>query len=165
MFMRTLTCPFFNLLTGSSSFSFTKLILTEERVENGIRSRKILVAASSSVVKKTFNNKKETNVVYSQKGRGKNDCNQSVAVVLISNPAPVQQQQQGNQRRSDILKRKFTKINMSLSQEFQHFLKGELITLQDPPQNPNTSSPKYNPNAKCAYHSNSQGTTPITVGP
>ena len=31
------------------------------------------------------------------------------------------------------------------------------MTLQDPPSNPNTSSPKYNPNAKCAYHSNSPG--------
>src|ERR1051325_2401996 len=30
-------------------------------------------------------------------------------------------------------------------------------TLRDPPQNINTSSPRYNPNAKCAYHSNSPG--------
>src|ERR1043165_5519034 len=36
-------------------------------------------------------------------------------------------------------------------------LKAELITLRDPPQNINTSSPRYNPNAKCAYHSNSPG--------
>ena len=34
-------------------------------------------------------------------------------------------------------------------------LKAELITLKDPPQNPNTSSPSYNPSARCAYHSNS----------
>ena len=64
MFMGTLTGPFFNLLIGSSSSTFTELILTGERVESGIRSRKILVVASSSVVNKTFNNKKETNVVY-----------------------------------------------------------------------------------------------------
>ena len=31
------------------------------------------------------------------------------------------------------------------------------MTLRDPPSNPNVSSPKYNPNAKCAYHSNSPG--------
>ena len=31
------------------------------------------------------------------------------------------------------------------------------MTLRDPPSNPNISSPKYNPNAKCAYHSNSPG--------
>ena len=36
-------------------------------------------------------------------------------------------------------------------------LKAELITLKDLPQNPNTSSPCYNPNARCAYHSNSLG--------
>ena len=44
---------------------------------------------------------------------------------------------------------------MPLSQALQHLLKAELITLRDPPQNPDTSSPYYNPNVKCAYHSNS----------
>ena len=33
----------------------------------------------------------------------------------------------------------------------------ELITLKDPLQNPNTASPRYNPNVRCAYHSNSLG--------
>src|ERR1051325_7901807 len=46
---------------------------------------------------------------------------------------------------------------MSLSQALQHMLKAELITLRDPPQHVNTSSPKYNPNARCAHHSNSPG--------
>ena len=46
---------------------------------------------------------------------------------------------------------------MSLAQALQHMLKAELITLKDPPQNPNTSSPSYHPNARCAYHSNSPG--------
>ncbi|MEM5332323.1 hypothetical protein VSR34_38505, partial [Paraburkholderia sp. JHI2823] len=32
-----------------------------------------------------------------------------------------------------------------------------LVTLRDPPSNPNVSPPKYNPNTKCAYHSNSPG--------
>ena len=46
---------------------------------------------------------------------------------------------------------------MPLSQALQHLLKAELTTIKDPTQNPNTSSPRYNPNAKCAYHSNSPG--------
>ena len=46
---------------------------------------------------------------------------------------------------------------MSLSQALQHLLKANLVTLCDPPSNPNVSSLKYNPNAKCAYHSNSPG--------
>ena len=46
---------------------------------------------------------------------------------------------------------------MSLSQALQHLLKANLVTLHDPPSNPNISSPKYNPNAKCVYHSNSPG--------
>ena len=36
-------------------------------------------------------------------------------------------------------------------------LKAVLITLKDPPQNPNTIFPSYNPNVRCAYHSNSPG--------
>ena len=47
------------------------------------------MVASSSNVKKTLNGKKEINVIYGQKGRARNDRNQSVGVVLISNPAHV----------------------------------------------------------------------------
>ena len=46
---------------------------------------------------------------------------------------------------------------MSLVQALQHMLKAGLVTLREPPQNPNTSSPRYNPNARCAYHSDSPG--------
>ena len=46
---------------------------------------------------------------------------------------------------------------MPLSQALQHLLKVKLITLKDPPQNPDTSSPKYNPNVKCVYHSDNLG--------
>ena len=41
MFLGTLSGPFFNHLIGSSSTGFTELILTEERVEAGIKSGKI----------------------------------------------------------------------------------------------------------------------------
>ena len=89
MFMGTLSGRFFNHLIGSSLSRFTELILTRGRVEGGIKSGKIPVVASSSAVKKIFNNKKETNVVYGHKGRVKNDRNQSVGAVLISNFAPI----------------------------------------------------------------------------
>ena len=90
--------------------------------------------------------------------RIKNDHHQSVGAVLISNPTPVQRpQQQNNPQRPDAPRRHFTRINMPLSQALQHLLKAYLVTLRDPPQNPNASSPKYNPNARCAYHSNSLG--------
>ena len=36
-------------------------------------------------------------------------------------------------------------------------LKMKLITLKEPPRNPNASSPSYDPNARCTYHSNSPG--------
>ena len=160
MFMGTLTGPFFNLLIGSSSSGFTELILTGERVDSGIKSGKIPMASASTsnAVKKSFIGKKETNVVYGSRSRAKNDRHYSVGVVLISNPTPTQRtRQQNNQQRPDVERRQFTKINMQLSQALQHLLKADLVTLRDPPSNPNTASPKYNPNAKCAYHSNNPG--------
>ena len=41
IFMGNLTGPFFKHLIGSSSVGFTELILTDERVEAGIKSGKI----------------------------------------------------------------------------------------------------------------------------
>ena len=46
---------------------------------------------------------------------------------------------------------------MPLSQALQHLLRLNLVTLRDPPKNPNTASPRYNPDARCAYHSDSPG--------
>ena len=46
---------------------------------------------------------------------------------------------------------------MTLSQVFPHLLKSNLVTLKEAPKNPNTASPLYNPNARCAYHSESLG--------
>ena len=46
---------------------------------------------------------------------------------------------------------------MPLSQALQHMLKMNLIAVINPPANPKTSSPNYNPEASCAYHSDSQG--------
>ena len=113
------------------------------------------MVTSSNTMKKSYNGKEESNVVYDQKGHNKSDCNQSMGAVLISNLAPVQQQQ-SNHHKQVAPKRQFTRMNMTLSPALQHKLKAELITLKDPPQNPNTSSPSYN-NARCAYHSNSPG--------
>ena len=46
---------------------------------------------------------------------------------------------------------------MTLSQILSQLLKTNLITLREAPKNPNTTSPLYNPNARCAYHSDSPG--------
>ena len=53
--------------------------------------------------------------------------------------------------------RQFTKINMTSSQVLPHLLKSNLATLKEAPKNPNTVSPHYHPNARCAYHSESPG--------
>ena len=46
---------------------------------------------------------------------------------------------------------------MPLSQALQHLLKVKLITLKDPPQNPDPYSFKYNLSVRCAHHSDSPG--------
>ena len=46
---------------------------------------------------------------------------------------------------------------MSLAQALHHMLEAKLVTLREPPQKPNTYSPHYKHNEKCAYHSNSRG--------
>ena len=68
------------------------MILTGERIESGIKSGKIPVAASSSTVKKSFGGKKEVNVVYVQRSRSKISRHQFVGALLISNLTPAQQQ-------------------------------------------------------------------------
>ena len=95
--------------------------------------------------------------MYGQKCHNKSNHDQHVGAVLISSPASQRQQQRGNQRRQDEPKRQFTNINMPLSQALQHLLKMNLITLIGPHPNPKTSSPNYNPDAICAYHSESHG--------
>ena len=46
---------------------------------------------------------------------------------------------------------------MTLSQVLPHLLRSNLVTLKEAPKNPNTTSPHYHPNARCAYHSESPG--------
>ena len=53
--------------------------------------------------------------------------------------------------------RQYTNINMPLSQALQHLPKLKLITLKDPPQNPDASSSKYNSSVRCAYYSDNPG--------
>ena len=51
--------------------------------------------------------------------------------------------------------RQFTRINMTLSKVLPHLLRSNLVTLKEAPKNPNTTSPHYHPNVRCAYHSES----------
>src|SRR3954470_7211099 len=157
MFMGTLTGPFYSHLLGSSSSRFTELILTGERVENGIRSGKIQVGSASGTTRKPYQGRNESNAIHSQKSRGKEDQNQSVGAVLISAPISQQVPRQDYQHKTDKPRRKYIPINMPLSQVLQHLLKAKLITLRDPPKFTNTASPTYDPKATCAYHSNAPG--------
>ena len=46
---------------------------------------------------------------------------------------------------------------MTLSQILPQLLATNLVSVKEAPKFPNTTSPKYNPNARCAYHSDSLG--------
>ena len=100
----------------------------------------------------TYHGKKDSNVVHGKKSRH----DQHVGATLISDPTPVQQRN-NNRHRVRYQERKYTDINMPLSQALRQLLDLKLITLKDPPQNPDTSSSKYNSNERCAYHSDSPG--------
>ena len=91
MFLGTLSGPFFNHLFGSSSVGFTELILTVDRVEDGIRSGKIQKDASSNTVSKPFSRKKEVSSTYSQRNQDRTEHRPTVGAVMISKPAPTQQ--------------------------------------------------------------------------
>ena len=62
-------------------------------------------------------------------------------------------QHQPHQLQPDKPRRQFTQLNMSLFQALQRLLRLNLITLRAHPRNPNTASPIYDPNKRCAYHS------------
>ena len=68
---------------------------------------------------------------------------------------PIQQRDNPLQQKEP--KRQFTKINTLMSQTLQYLLEMNLVALREPPQKPNTSSPHYDPNVRCEYHSNSPG--------
>ena len=67
MFLGTLSGLFFNHMIGSSSYGFTELILTGERVEVGILSGKIHKGTSSSAEKRSFTGNKEASAIYSSR--------------------------------------------------------------------------------------------------
>ena len=72
-------------------------------------------------------------------------------------PRPAVVPQCNYQQRVERPQRKFTRINMTLAEVLPHLLRSNLVTLKEAPKNPNTTSPQYNPNAQCAYHSESPG--------
>ena len=70
-------------------------------------------------------------------------------------PRPAAAPQCNNQQRVEIPQQKFTRINITLAEVLPHMLRSNLATLKGAPKNLNTTSPRYNPNARCAYHSES----------
>ena len=106
MFLGTLSGPFFNHLIGSSSVGFIELILTGERVKDGIMSGKIQKDASSSASRKPFAGEKEVNSMYHQRNQDNTERRPAVGAVMISKLAPTQPR--NNQYRTERPVRQFT---------------------------------------------------------
>ena len=138
MFLGTLSGPFFNHLIGNSAAGFTDLILTGERIEAGIKSGKIQNGDSSNTEKKP--SRRESS---------------AVNALAIAKPAGAPQRH--HQQREERPKRQFTPLGMTLSQILPQLLETKLVTLMDPPKNPNRTPSRYNPNVRCTYHSDSPG--------
>ena len=124
-----------------------------QTVGGTISGEKSLPPRVPNTEKKPF--KKESSAVYGSKGQNRSEHRQAVNAVVISKPACAPQHR--NQQREERPKRQFTPLSMTLSQILPQLLETNLVALRDPPKNPNKTPSRYNPNARCAYHSNSPG--------
>ena len=66
------------------------------------------------------------------------------------------QRQRGNRRKQETLGRQFTETEIPSFFILKRLLEAKLVTLKEPPQKPNTSSPRSKHNVRCTYHSNSR---------
>ena len=102
--------------------------MTGEQVEVGIKSDKIQRDAYSSSVKKPFVGKKEVSAAYDHRNQNKIDRRPTVGAFMISNLAP--NQQRNYQRKSEAPMRRFTRINMTMSQVLPQLLRTNLAILK-----------------------------------
>src|SRR3954466_13888489 len=147
MFMATLQGPYYDKMVGSVSSGCSDLVVIGERIEDGIKSRKIQGASSNSYHSKrptsTFVKKKEgeTNAVVHQEPRPP-----------MSYP-PQQRRFQGPPR-------KFNPLPTSKSEIQKYLVSESLVELRPmPPPIPGKIPPRFNPNERCEFHDNSPGHT------
>ena len=92
---------------------------------------------------------------YISRGQNRVEHRQTISVVMI--PRHTTAPQCNNQPRVERPQRQFTRINMTLVEVLPNLLRSNFATLKEAPKNPNTTSLRYNPNSRCAYHSESPG--------
>ncbi|XP_058722923.1 uncharacterized protein LOC131594738 [Vicia villosa] len=166
MFTSTLSGHYY--LACSASANFSEMVRYGERVEMGLKMGKIQLGASSNSASgkkqaEGYARRKEGNAdaIYGRRGSGRS--NSQVNAVMIPVPQQQQQHQHGQRSGNDRYPprtrphRKIDPIPMTYAQVLQHLLKIEKITLRDAPNAPDTQSPNYNANARCAFHSGAAG--------
>ncbi|XP_058752438.1 uncharacterized protein LOC131625608 [Vicia villosa] len=147
MFTSTLSGHYY--LACSASTNFSEMLGASSNTPSGKKQ------AESYARRKEGN----ADAIYGRRGSGRS--NSQINAVMI--PVPQQQQHQGQRSSNDRYPprtrphRKIDPIPMTYAQVLQHLLNIEKITLRDAPNAPDTQSPNYNANARCAFHSGAAG--------
>ena len=134
MFLGTLSGPLFNHLIGSSSASFTELILTGERAGKFKKIHLILLPSENLSRKRR---KYQFSILRGVKEKVERRL--AVGAVMIQkskSDQPRANQPRTNQTRVERPVRQFTRINITPAQVLPHLLKLNLENLKEAPKNP-----------------------------
>ncbi|KAA3469615.1 hypothetical protein EPI10_015385 [Gossypium australe] len=149
LFINTLKAPFITHMIGSTTKSFLDIVITDEMIENAIKSGKIDARESN---KRLTSRKKENEVNNTStynKGYSKS--------ITINQPKTVATGQQGSNMRQDTEKLQFTPIPMTYRELYQSLFDAHVVSpfYLKPLQPP---YPKwYDANAQCDYHAGISG--------
>ncbi|XP_050914741.1 uncharacterized protein LOC127129632 [Lathyrus oleraceus] len=184
MFMGNLQGPYLDRMVGSTSSSFSDLVLASERIENMIKMGKIQNSAStSSASKKPFvpyGKKREGETSAFSIIRTRNPTYPQVASIAPVQPSqqqpfaiPVQTQQQQQQyqqqpqrqqpqyqqqqQRMRRPERRFDTVPMPYSHILPNLLRGSLVQLRELGPPATVLPPGYDANARCEFNSGAPG--------
>ncbi|XP_058725911.1 uncharacterized protein LOC131597218 [Vicia villosa] len=146
MFTSTLSGHYY--LPCSASANFSEMLGASSNTPSGKKQ------AEGYALRKEGN----ADAIYGRRGSGRSNSQVNAVMIPVS-----QQHQQGHHSNTDRYPprtrphRKIDPIPMTYAQVLQHLLKIKKITLRDAPSAPDTQSPNYNANVRCAFHSGAAG--------
>ncbi|RDX77126.1 hypothetical protein CR513_42805, partial [Mucuna pruriens] len=169
MFIETLPSPFYDKVVGSVASNFADLVTVGERVESGLKRRRIASNPASSARKLVPERRiGETNAVsidpsksYSPEGSSSSPpiTLSSPRMVVSTNPPNPSRRKRQIHLMPSRLRRIFTPIPMTYTALFHQLLQKNMITTA-PAKPLEPSYPwSYDPNAKCDYHEGGPGHT------
>ncbi|KAA0061241.1 uncharacterized protein E6C27_scaffold455G00760 [Cucumis melo var. makuwa] len=163
MFINTLRAPYYDRMVGSASTNFSDVITIGERIEFGVKNRRISDPASET--RRVMTPKKKEGEVHELSSTQRVATRVSSPIVGQTNFSPSYQNGgqspfgQSTQRniRNNWKQTRFDPIPMSYTELLPQLIKSHQVAIvpQEPLQPP---YPKwYDPNAKCEYHAGAVG--------